>query len=95
MYQHRVLCSHPSCPEPASYKIASRWSDGAVAELKTFGFACSDHLGEIFQDAERRLLDYTPCPGEVIEEIAIYRFEQGKRDRQLQRLWGLEESYRV
>jgi hypothetical protein len=30
-----------------------------------------------------------------MEEIAIYRFEPGKRDRQLQRLWGLEENYRT
>jgi hypothetical protein len=95
MYHNVVLCSHPRCSEPAGYKIAARWSDGSFAELKTYGFACSDHLGEVFQDAENRRLDYTLCPGEVIEEIAIYRFEPGKRDRQLQRLWGLEENYRI
>jgi hypothetical protein len=95
MYAHEVLCSHHYCSEPAIYKIASRWSDGTFSELKTFGFACSDHLGELFRDAEDRRLDYTLCPGEVIEEIAIYRFESGKRDRQLQRLWGLEENYRA
>src|SRR4051794_4776362 len=95
MYRSEVPCSHPVCSEPASYKVAARWSDGRFAELKTYGFACSDHLAEVFQDAEDRRLDYTLCPGEVIEEIAIYRFEPGKRDRQLQRLWGLEENYRI
>ena len=95
MYRHVVNCSHPYCGEPATYKVASRWSDGTFSELKTFGFACSEHLGQVFQDAEERCLDYTLCPGEVIEEIAIYRFEPGKRDRLLQRLWGLEENYRT
>ena len=95
MYSHDVNCSHPYCSDSATYKIASRWSYGRFAELKTYGFACSDHLGEVFQEAETRCLDYTLLPGEVIEEVAIYRFESGKRDRQLQRLSGLEENYRT
>jgi hypothetical protein len=95
MYTHDVVCSHPYCSEPATYKVATRWSDGTFTELKTFGFSCSEHLGQVFQDAEERRLDYTLCPGEIIEEMAIYRFESGKRDRQLQRLWGLEENYRA
>jgi hypothetical protein len=95
MYNHAVLCSHPYCSEPATYKVAAPWSYGRFAELKTYGFACTDHLGEVFQDAEDRRLDYTLCPGEVIEEIAIYGFEPGKLDRQLQRLSGLEENYRT
>ncbi len=95
MYSHEVICTHADCSDTAVYKVAARWSDGRFAELKTYGFACSDHLGEVFQDAENRRLDYTLCPGEVIEEMAIYRYEPGRRDRQLQRLWGLEENYRV
>ena len=95
MSRTEVSCAHPGCPELAAYKVAARWSDGIFSELKTYGFACSDHLAEVFQDAEDRRLDYTLCPGEVIEEIAIYRYEPGKRDRQLQRLWGLEENYRI
>ena len=77
MHRTEVTCSHPDCPEPAAYKVAARWSDGSFSELKSYGFACSDHLAEVFQDAEDRRLDYTLCPGEVIEEIAIYRFEPG------------------
>jgi hypothetical protein len=92
---HVVTCSHPECRAPAAYKIAARWSDGQLAELKTYGFACSEHLGAIFRDSELRRLDYTPSPGESVEEMAIYRYEPGKRDRSLQRLWGLEQNYRT
>jgi hypothetical protein len=95
MNRTQVPCSHRDCTEPAAYKVAARWSDGRFSELKTYGFACSNHLADIFQDAEGRRLDYALCPGEAIEELAIYRYEPGKRDRQLQRLWGLEENYRA
>jgi len=89
-----VQCSHTDCREPAAYKIAARWSDGRVAELKTYGFACGEHVGVVFRDAEIRWREYSAGPGESIEELAIYRYEPGKRDRSLQRLWGLEENYR-
>ena len=89
-----MRCSFEPCPEPASYKIAARWSDGGFTELKTYGFACSEHLGPVFQEAERRQQAYHVLPSETVEELAIYRYEPGKRDRQLQRLWGLEENYR-
>ena len=91
MQAHGVNCSPVlTVPTSATYKVAARWSHGTFAELKTYGFACSDHVGEVFQEAENRRLDYTLRPGEVIEELAIYRFEPGKRDRQLQRLRGPE-----
>jgi hypothetical protein len=89
-----VRCSLPHCTEPAAYKISAQWSDGSFSELKCYGFACSDHLGPVFREAESRREEYNPRPGESLEEIAIYKYEQGKRDRQLQRLWGLEENYR-
>ena len=94
MINKGVPCSSPSCTATSAYKIAARWSDGQFTELKTYGFACSEHIGPIFRDAERRRMEYRRAPGETIEELAIYRFEHGKRDRQLQRLWGLEENYR-
>jgi hypothetical protein len=89
-----VCCSLAGCRAPASYKIAAHWSGGSFSELRTYGFACSEHLGAVFRDAEARQQAYQPAPGETVEEIAIYRYEQGKRDRQLHRLWGLEENYR-
>ncbi len=89
-----VRCSQPECNEIAAYKIAAPWSDGSFNELKTYGHACPDHLGAVFRTSEQRRQHYQPTPGETIEEIGIYKYEQGKRDKQLQRLWGLEENYR-
>ncbi len=89
-----VRCSLAGCVEPAAYKIAAHWTDGKTAELKSYGFACSDHLGPVFREAEGRRMDYEPVEGESLEEIAIYKYDNGRRDRQLQRLWGLEENYR-
>ena len=94
MPPYPVLCTTPECGRLAVYKIAARWSDGRLAELKTYGFACSEHLGAIFRESQERQQAYTPGPGESVEELAIYRYEPGKRDRFLQRLWGLEENYR-
>ena len=95
MYKHSVVCSHPSCSEPAGYKVAALWSDGPFSELKTSGFACSRHLATVFQEAEGRRLDYPLGPGEASEEIAIYRFEVGMRERRAQRLRGLEAECRI
>ena len=89
-----VRCGVAGCGELATYKIAAPWSDGAFTELKTYGHACSDHLGQVFRDSEARREAYVSLPSESVEEIGIFRYEQGKRDRQLQRLWGLEENYR-
>ena len=89
-----VRCSLEGCRAPAAYKIAADWSEGKDPELKSYGFACSEHIGPVFRDAEQRHRVYKPAPGESVEEIGIYKYEQGKRDRQLQRLWGLEENYR-
>ncbi len=94
MISTAVCCTHPGCQEAAAYKIAAPWSDGRFSELKTYGLSCPEHLGAVFRAAEERRQAYQPAPGETIEEIGIYKFEPGKRDRQLQRLWGLEENYR-
>ncbi len=90
-----VRCTFPDCREPAAYKVAAPWTDGSFAELKTYGHACPEHLGSVFRDAEARRQHYVPSPAETVQEIGIYRYEQGKRDRLLQRLWELEESYRT
>ena len=89
-----VCCTVPGCGETAIYKVASPWSDGIFNELKSFGFACADHLGPVFRAAEDRKKAYSPSPGEVVGDIGIYKFDQGRRDKQLQRLSGLEENYR-
>lgn len=90
-----VRCTHPGCSAPAQYKIAAMWSDGRFRELKTYGHSCVDHLGDLFHGAEERWENTTRVTGEMIEEVGIYRFRPGLRDAFLERLWGLEESYRA
>jgi hypothetical protein len=91
-YERVVLCSEPGCEEHAVYKIAAPWSDGRFKELKTYGFACTDHLREVLRSAETRWLDYEPVKGEVVQDIGIYRYERGKSDRQLQRDEDIKDS---
>lgn len=94
MSKQGVRCAASGCDQLATYKIAAAWSDGTFSELKTYGHACAWHLGEIFRAAEARRASYRPAEGETLDELGIYKFEPGKLDRQLQRLWGLEENYR-
>ena len=89
-----VGCTTPGCTEVAAYKIAAPWSDGRFSELKTFGFACLDHLRPVFRESEERRQQYARSPGENVGELGIYKYDSGRRDRQLQRLTGLEENYR-
>ena len=88
-----VRCEIPDCGRPASHKIAASWRDGRFAELKTYGFACADHVAEVCHKAEVRWLDYEPVPGEKVGGIAIYRYEEGKSDRQYARDREMEEQY--
>ncbi len=90
-----VRCNHQGCQEQAAYKIAAAWSDGVYAELKSYGYACQDHLGPVYREAQARKQTSPTAPNETVEDLGIYKYEQGKRDRQLQRLWGLEENYRA
>lgn len=92
--QHVVRCSEDDCQEPAVYKIAAPWSGGNSKELKTYGFACAEHVREVLRSAEVRWLDYEPVPGEQVHEICIYCYEPGKFDRELVRDLALEEELR-
>jgi hypothetical protein len=94
-YERVVRCFEAGCEEPATYKIAAPWSDGRFSELKTYGFACADHLKDVLRSAEARWLSYEPVRGEVVQEIGIYRYEPGKGDRQLRRDKDVEENIRT
>jgi hypothetical protein len=89
-----VRCSRPECREPATYKVAALWSDRRFPELKTYGFACADHVEDVFRDAEARWLAYQPDPDERLQEVGIYCFEPGRSDHDLERDRALEESLR-
>jgi hypothetical protein len=87
-----VRCFEAGCQEPATFKIAAPWSDVRFWELKTYGFACSDHLRDVLRSAEARWLAYEPVPGEIVQDIGIYRYEPGKSDRELVRDKDVEET---
>lgn len=89
-----IACSHKGCMEKATYKVAASWSDGRFRELKSYGLACQDHVGDMFREAVVKCKDTVRAPGEVIEPVGIYKFREGLRDTLLERLWGLEETYR-
>lgn len=72
MPQTLVNCSHPGCPEPAAWKVASPWEDGRFSELKTYGFACAAHADAVVAIARQRLHARRYPPGEMVGEVATY-----------------------
>jgi hypothetical protein len=90
-YERVVSCSEPGCEEAAIYKIAAPWSDGRFKELKTYGFACAEHLQEVLRSAETRWLDYEPVKGESVHDVGVYHYERGKSDRELHRVEDVED----
>jgi hypothetical protein len=94
MYSRDVACNKAKCGKPAAYKIAAPWSHGSFNELKSYGLACSDHFGDAFREAQRRSKLHAPSVEETVGEIGIYNYEKGKRDKELERLGGLEASLR-
>ena len=86
MYSKDVHCSTPECEHAAEYKIAAPWSYGSFAELKTYGLACADHKNQLFHAAVERGKSHSPSPDEKIGPIALYHYEKGKHDRDLERV---------
>lgn len=89
-----VRCSHPNCLGPAIYKVAAPWSDGRFSELKTYGFACVDHLADVLRSAEARWLDYEPVREETVQDIGVYRLNPEDADHPWVRDEDAEEDAR-
>jgi hypothetical protein len=87
-----VRCTAQGCHEPATYKIAAEWSDGTTKELKTYGLACESHLQLLFRRSRDRQRGYRLAEGESLGAPAVFRIEQGRRDRELVRMPDLEAS---
>ena len=85
-----VRCDEPGCGDVATHKIASPWSNSQFHELKTYGFACRDHVADVYHRAEVRWLEYEPVPGESVGKIGIYCYEKGVGDRKLAHDTALE-----
>lgn len=95
MSERVIPCSTPGCHTQALYKVAAAWSGGGFSELRTYAFACPEHLGAAFRAAEERRARYRPAADESVGTISIYRYEPGQRDTwQLQRISELEEHHR-
>jgi hypothetical protein len=92
MPPYQVFCYTKGCKNPAEYKIAARWSDGVVSELKTYALCCEDCLPNWLQGGRDRQKACRLTPGETLEVPGIYRLQHGKRDQALQRLSDLEEK---
>lgn len=90
MPPYQVYCYTPGCKNPAVYKIAARWSDGVVGELKTYGLCCADCLPAWYAKACAKQKACRLAPLETLEPPGIYRHERGQRDQALERLTELE-----
>ena len=90
MPPYQVYCYTKGCKNPAVYKIAARWSDGVVGELKTYGLCCEQCLPNWFRRGLERQQACHLTPGETLEIPGIYLLQRGHRDQTLQRLVELE-----
>jgi hypothetical protein len=91
MPPYQVYCYTKGCKHLAQYKIAARWSDGVVSELKTYGLCCEECLAKWLQRARQRRQACQLTAGETLETPGIYQMQHGQRDQVLQRLTDLEE----
>jgi hypothetical protein len=91
MPPYQVFCYTKGCKNTAQYKIAARWSDGVVSELKTYGLCCEACLPKWLQRGRDRQNACRLTPGETLDVPGIYLWQHGKRDQVLQRLTELEE----
>jgi hypothetical protein len=93
MPPYQVWCSSHDCKNSAEYKIAARWSDGVVGELKTYGLCCAEHLRDWFRIAREKQKACRLAPGETLEPPGIYHLRRGQRDQALERLTDLEQQF--
>ncbi len=92
-HSYTVVCGAEGCGQPAQYKIASHWSDGATGELKTYGLACETHVESLYRRAQEKRARCRLAEGEVLSPPGVFRLEPGRRDRELQRAAELESKF--
>lgn len=93
MPPYPLLCYTRGCQNLAEYKIAARWSDGLIGELKTYGLCCAGCLEHWFRQSLQKQAACHLAPGESLEPPGIYHLERGQRDKRLQRLEELERQF--
>ena len=90
MPAYPIFCYTAECKNLALYKIAGRWSDGVLGELKTYGLCCQDCVKHWFEQSRRKQAQCRLAPGETLEAPGIYSLARGQRDQRLRRLEELE-----
>lgn len=95
MPTYPIYCYSKGCKNLATYKIAARWSDGVVSELKTYGLCCSACLPAWFRQSLTKQAANRLLPGETLEPCGIYELRRGARDQQLERMTRLEQELLV
>jgi len=93
MPPYPVYCYTRGCPQLAVYKIAARWSDGVIHELKTYSLCCETCLPEVYRRSVQRRRQCRLAPRETLEVPGIYQLIRGERDRNLQRRPELEQQF--
>ena len=93
MKPYIVLCLQPSCKNLANFKIASRWSDGGVEELKTYSLSCEKCLVSAFTQSFVKHKSCRTIPGEVLEPPMIFELRTGTHSNQLVRRTDLEATF--
>ncbi len=91
MPPYPIYCYTRGCPNLAVYKIAARWSDGVIGELKTYALCCAACLADGYRQSRAKQAACRLTSRETLEPPGIYRLERGLRDQKLQRLPELEE----
>jgi hypothetical protein len=91
MPPYPVLCYAPGCGRPAQFKIAARWSDGVIRELKTYYLACPGCRAKLFAEARRKQPLCRLAVGETLDPPAVYELRGGARDQELVRREDLEQ----
>lgn len=90
MPAYPLYCYARGCKHLAVCKIAARWSDGVVSELKTYGLCCEDHAVEWLRRAKASQAACRLTTGETLEEPGVYHLQRGQRDQALRRLPEVE-----
>jgi hypothetical protein len=92
MPPYPIFCYTRGCPRQAIYKIAARWTDGVIGELKTYALCCAECLPAAFRRSRDKQAACRLAPGEVLDPAGIYLMERGQRDQQLRRMPDLEKQ---
>ena len=72
MRPYPVVCQAAGCDNPATHKIAARWSDGFTTELKTYSLTCAGCLAAELAAATAKQQACRLTIGETLDRPAVY-----------------------